>query len=75
MRGGELAQDRDDDDCAKYECAERAADHERQPMPRKSAELSTLGFDLAGDGDADQRDQDQRAGGGDSSATHAGLTA
>jgi hypothetical protein len=37
-------------------------------MTRKPAELAALGFDLARDGDADERDEDQRAGGGDATS-------
>jgi hypothetical protein len=33
-------------------------------MTRELPELTPLGFDLAADGDADERDEDQRAGGG-----------
>jgi hypothetical protein len=33
-------------------------------MTRETAELAAFGFELARDGDADQRDEDQRAGGG-----------
>lgn len=33
-------------------------------MTREFSELPALGFDLAADGDADERDEDQRAGGG-----------
>jgi hypothetical protein len=67
------AQDGDGHDRAEQERADRAADHQRQAMARESAELATLGFDLATDGDANQRDEDQRAGGG--YATSAQLTA
>jgi hypothetical protein len=34
-------------------------------VARKAAELPAFGLDLAADGDADERDEDQRAGGGD----------
>ena len=36
-------------------------------------EFAAFVLDLAGDGDADERDEDQRAGGGQSSATHGGC--
>src|SRR5688572_10818443 len=45
-----------------------SADHERQSLARKAPELTTFGFDLSTDGDADQRDEDQRTGGGNTSA-------
>jgi hypothetical protein len=44
--------------------ADRAANHERQPVTRKASELPPFGFDLSTDGDADERDEDKRAGGG-----------
>jgi hypothetical protein len=59
------AEDGEDDDRAEQKRAERATDHERQAMTRKAAELPAFGFDLARDGDADERDENQRAGGGD----------
>jgi hypothetical protein len=58
-------QDRERDEDAENQRADRSADDQRQSMTRKATELPAFGFDLAGDGDADQRDEDQRAGGGD----------
>jgi hypothetical protein len=69
------AQDRYHDHGAEEQRADGAADHERESMAGESPELTALGFDLAADGDADERDEDQRAGGGKSSATQGFLSA
>jgi hypothetical protein len=53
-----------DNERAEQQRANRSADDQRQAMTRKFPELTALGFDLAADGDADERDEDQRAGGG-----------
>ena len=66
--GARLTQDGDDHENAKKQRADRPADHQRQAVTRKASELTSLGFDLAADGDADERDEDQRAGGGDATA-------
>jgi hypothetical protein len=63
-----LSEDGVGDEHAQEQRAECAADDQRQSMTRKSAELAALVFDLAGDGDADQRDEDQRAGSGDATS-------
>jgi hypothetical protein len=49
---------------AHHERRNRSTDDQRQPFTRKTALRSAFGFDLARDGDADERDEDQRAGGG-----------
>ncbi len=49
------------------------ADDQRQTLAWEMPELTPFGFDLPADGDADERDEDQRAGGGD--ATPAQLAA
>src|SRR6188768_3640408 len=68
-----LPEDGENDEHAGQQRRDRSADDQRQTLARKPPELPALGFDLAGDGDADERDEDQRAGGG--YATSAQLTA
>jgi hypothetical protein len=53
---------------AEEQRADRSSDHQRQAVTRESPELPAFGFDLARDGDADERDENQRAGGGDATA-------
>jgi hypothetical protein len=61
----------DDHDGTQEQCADRSPNHQRQTLAREVPELAALGFDLSTDGDADQRDEDERAGRGQSPATHA----
>ncbi len=68
MFGAASPENGNDDDRTQEECADRSADHQRQALAGEVSELTALGFDLAGDGDAEQRDEDQRAGGGDATA-------
>ena len=56
-----------DHDADKY-CDDGAANHQRQAVSREMPELAPFGFDLARDGDADERDEDQRAGGGNATS-------
>jgi hypothetical protein len=58
------AQDGVNHEDAEQKRANRPADHQRQPLARKAASQSAFGFDFPADGDADERDEDQRAGGG-----------
>ena len=59
-----LSKNCDDYESTQQQRAERSANHQRQAVTRKVAELAAFAFDLAADGDADERDEDQRAGGG-----------
>src|SRR5688572_17643827 len=68
-------QDCVDHDHAGGERGERSDDDESSAIPREMTERTALGFDLAGDGEADERDEDQRAGEDEASATHAGFLA
>jgi hypothetical protein len=59
-----LSKDCDNHESAHHQRRNRPANDQRKPLTRKSPELTALGFDLSADGDADERDEDQRAGGG-----------
>jgi hypothetical protein len=59
-----LSQNGEHDERAEHEGANRSADHQWQAMTWEMAQLTSFAFDLAADGDADERDEDQRAGGG-----------
>src|SRR4051812_11372413 len=62
------AQDRDHHEQAEHQRQQRPADDQRQATAGEFAQLTPFGFDLATDGDADERDEDQRAGGGEATA-------
>jgi hypothetical protein len=62
------AEDGQGDNDAGNDGDDGAADHQRQAMAREMPELTPFGFDLARDGDADERDEDQRAGGGNATS-------
>jgi hypothetical protein len=59
-----LSKDSYNSECTQEQCADGAANDERKALTRKTAELPAFGFDLARDGYANERDEDQRAGGG-----------
>jgi hypothetical protein len=70
---GKSAQDREHHRRTQQQRADGAADDQRQALAREMPELTPFGFDLPADGNAGERDEDQRAGGG--YATAAQLTA